>query len=85
LAGLPIIARLNAGTDLSTLIHNAQAGFSIEGEDSYTLMQQKVELMIANPVLYKDMSKNALRLAKDMFDPKHTVQKIIQSTTDKTS
>jgi glycosyltransferase involved in cell wall biosynthesis len=65
-AGLPVLARTNAGNDLATLIAREHVGYACVGDTPDTL-QSLAEQLCNNRSLRDEMSSNARRLAQSAF------------------
>jgi glycosyltransferase involved in cell wall biosynthesis len=77
-AGLPVLARVNPGTDLAHLIAEEKIGFAYDGND-VTVLCRFVEELIGDPVTYADMSARGRRLADRMFSSERAVRQIVSS------
>jgi glycosyltransferase involved in cell wall biosynthesis len=78
LAGLPVLACVNQGTDLMKLINDKYVGQAFD-TSSHESLREFIERLIDNPSEYKLMSENGLNLAKTMFSSKNAVNQIIAS------
>lgn len=76
LAGLPVIARVNPGTDLAHLITNEGVGRVYDG-DTADVLSKFVEEIADNKQVYSTMSSRGRNLAANMFSPDKTVSQII--------
>jgi glycosyltransferase involved in cell wall biosynthesis len=75
LAGLPVLARVNPGTDLAQLINNEGVGRAYNCEAAHPL-REFIEYIIDQPRLYAKMSSNGLALAARMFSADQVVRQI---------
>jgi glycosyltransferase involved in cell wall biosynthesis len=75
-AGLPVLAYVNAGTDLIGLVERAKVGVAFSG-DALQDMHAAAHEFLDNPQYYSAMSVNAHRLADDMFSPQAAVHQIL--------
>lgn len=64
--GLPILASVNPGNDLATLLHNSGAGIACEAGDDRCLWEAALKLS-ADAVLREQMGKNSRELLKSKF------------------
>jgi glycosyltransferase involved in cell wall biosynthesis len=78
LAGLPVLARVNHGTDLMQLINDENVGKAYASSSSEPL-RVFIERLIDNPTEHELMSKNGLNLAKTMFSSKKAANQIMAS------
>lgn len=79
LAGLPVLARVNQGTDLMQLINDERVGSAFDSSCPEQL-GKFIERLINNPAEYKAMSGNCLGLAKRMFSSINAVNQIMASS-----
>ena len=75
-AGLPILARINAGTDLGTIIENEGVGRAFSGE-SLTEFKRISDQLIDNPEERRSMSLRCRSLSARMFSPASAVRRIL--------
>lgn len=75
LAGLPVLARVNAGTDLAHLIENEGVGRVYVGE-SVQVFSTFAEEIIDSLVEHKEMASRGRALAERMFSPATAVRQI---------
>lgn len=75
LAGLPVLARVNSGTDLAHLINDEGVGRAYDTE-SVDALSQFVEETIEHPTRYTTMASRGRALAASMFSPEEAVKKI---------
>lgn len=75
LAGLPVLARVNPGTDIAHLINNEGVGCAYDGE-SLRPLYEFISQMINQPEKYTGMSSRGLALAARMFSPDRVVRQI---------
>jgi glycosyltransferase involved in cell wall biosynthesis len=78
LASLPVLARLNAGTDLGHLIEDEGVGKVYVG-DSVAELKTLAEEIIYNQKHYGYMASRGRDLAKKMFSSKNAVDQIIDT------
>ena len=78
LAGLPVLARVNAGTDLAHLIENEDVGRVYVGNHVDPLRQFAEELA-DSPFTHERMAAQGRSLGARMFSPKTAVRQIIAS------
>lgn len=83
LAGLPVLARVNQGTDLMQLINDERVGSAFDSSCPEQL-GKFIERLINNRAEYKAMSGNGLGLAKRMFSSINAVNQIMASSLDAT-
>ena len=81
LAGLPVLARVNQGTDLMKLINDEHVGQAFDSSLPEPLCQF-IQRLINNPAEYEAMSRNGLALAKRMFSSTNAVNQIMSSLLD---
>lgn len=79
LAGLPVLARVNQGTDLMQLINDERVGSAFDSSCPEQL-GKFIERLINNPAECKVMSENGLGLAKRMFSSTNAVNQIMASS-----
>lgn len=77
-AGLPVLARVNAGTDLVSLIEGEGVGLVYVGEDIHEF-KSTAEKIIDDPNQYKKMAYRGPKLAKERFSTTAAVNQIIQA------
>lgn len=82
IAGLPVLACVNHGTDLMKLINDEQVGKAFDSSLPQPLCKF-IELLIDDPVEYELMSKNGVNLAKRMFSSRNAVNQIMGSHVTK--
>jgi glycosyltransferase involved in cell wall biosynthesis len=80
-AGLPVLARVNAGNDLSTLIQREYVGFAYVGESVESLASLATRLC-DDDVLRKDMSGNAGKVAENSFSVDAAAGTIIKALSE---
>jgi len=78
IAGLPVLARVNANTDLIEVIHQQGVGRAYVGE-SVKDFKEIAEEIIDNSTQYQQMASRALILAKEKFSTPTAVSQIIQT------
>lgn len=81
LAGLPVLARVNQGTDLMQLINDERVGQAFDSTFPEPL-RKFMERLINNPAEYEAMSRNGQALAKRMFSSTYAANQIIASSLD---
>jgi hypothetical protein len=81
LSGLPVIARVNQGTDLMRLINNLNVGRAFDTEDMEPL-RTFFEHLTNSPMEYETMSKNGQFLAETMFSTRKAMNQIIGYSLD---
>jgi glycosyltransferase involved in cell wall biosynthesis len=81
LAGLPVLARVNAGTDLAHLIENEGVGRVYVGE-SVAALRILAEELADSSVAYEKMASRGRFLAERMFSPATAVRQIIATAPD---
>ena len=77
-AGLPVLARINAGNDLAALIGKEHVGYAYVGESPDSL-QSLAEQLCDSRTLREEMSSNALRLAQSEFSVTAAVKQITKA------
>jgi len=78
-ASLPVLARVNAGTDLAHLIEDEGVGKVYVGH-SVVELKKLAEEIIENQTIYEKMVSRGQNLAKRMFSSKTAVKQIINAT-----
>ena len=78
LASLPVLARVNPGTDLAHLIEEEGLGKVYVG-DSVVELRALAEEIIYNQKSYEKMASRGQKLAKKMFSSKTAAQQIINT------
>jgi glycosyltransferase involved in cell wall biosynthesis len=81
LAGLPVLARVNKGTDLMRIINDENVGQAFDTERIDPL-RDFLDRLINNPVEYQTMSKNGRGLAGRIFSTRNAVSQIIGYSSD---
>ena len=76
--GLPVLARVNAGTDLAGVIENERVGKAYVGDRVDELKRLAVEL-IDDDAMRQAMSERAQQLGQAMFSPASAAGQIIAS------
>jgi glycosyltransferase involved in cell wall biosynthesis len=79
-AGLPVLARVNAGTDLAQVIERERVGRVSTG-DSVEPLVAAAEQLAENAADYGNMVRNAKALAASMFSAETAVLQIVASLT----
>jgi len=77
-AGLPVLAHINAGTDLEKVIEKNQIGFA-SSENNCNAMVHFVRSIIDDSKTYSKMSKNAEKLFKKQYTTRKAAGEILQS------
>jgi glycosyltransferase involved in cell wall biosynthesis len=75
---LPILASLNPGNDLSSVLHSFQAGFSVETGDLPSLVEGAVRLA-KDPGLRRCLGANSRRLLETRFSDTAAARQITES------
>jgi glycosyltransferase involved in cell wall biosynthesis len=78
LAGLPVLARINADTDLMKLIEESKVGRVFVGE-SIEIFSTIAKEMVDTPTVNKAMGLRGSLLAKGMFSSETAVRQIVAS------
>ncbi len=76
LAGLPVLARVNAGTDLAELIEHEQVGHAYVGSDVEVLADFAIELA-DDAARYARLSDHGRSLGRRMFSPEAAAKQIL--------
>jgi glycosyltransferase involved in cell wall biosynthesis len=79
--GLPVLARLNGGTDLERLIEDAGVGRAYVGH-SVDELKRLVEVLADDDALRKTMSERGTQLGHSMFSPETAAKQIVASIED---
>jgi glycosyltransferase involved in cell wall biosynthesis len=79
--GLPVLARVNGGTDLEKLIEHAGVGKAYVGH-SVDELKRLVEELADEDALRKTMSERGMRLGHSMFSPETAAKQIVASMAD---
>ena len=82
LAGLPVLASVNQGTDLMQLINDENVGHCFDCSSPEPL-REFIERLIENPAEHKLMSENGLNLAKTMFSSSKAANQIMESLLER--
>ena len=84
LASLPVLARVNSGTDLAHLIEDEGVGKVYIGEsvEEFRILAQEI---VCNQVSYELMSSNGLKLAESVFSTTSAVHQILTTYLDNSS
>lgn len=80
-AGLPVLARINAGNDLEALIHDEGLGYVVVGDQPEELLRQ-AEALIASPALRSRMGVAGQSLVQRIFSPASVVRQIVKGLTE---
>jgi glycosyltransferase involved in cell wall biosynthesis len=78
MAGLPVLARINADTDLMKLIEEKDVGRVFVGE-SIEMLKKIAEQMVDYPVIGEAMGLRGRILGREMFSPETAVRQIVAS------
>jgi glycosyltransferase involved in cell wall biosynthesis len=76
MAGIPVLARVNSGTDLMRLINDEGVGRALDSTNPEPL-REFLELLIDNPAEYEAMSRSGRVLATRMFSSSNAVNQIV--------
>ena len=76
--GLPVLARINAGTDLKKLIEDEQVG-SVYVGNSVDALKRLAEHLADNDSLRESISERGKALGRSMFSPEAAAMQIIAS------
>lgn len=79
IAGLPVIARVNQGTDLMELINRERVGAAFDSSESSRL-HESIDRLLKSPEEYDAISLNGRKLARQMFSSSNAVRQIIASS-----
>jgi len=77
-AGLPVLARVNHGTDLVNVIENEGVGIAYTGESVRTL-GTLTEDLVDNAEAWEEMSKHGKGLARRVFSPTTACEQILEA------
>ncbi|WP_249209952.1 glycosyltransferase family 4 protein [Bradyrhizobium manausense] len=77
--GVPVLARVNPGTDLMTLIETEQVGKVYVG-NSVNELKELAEQLMDDEALRQSMSERGRELGRSMFSPAVAAQQIVAST-----
>ncbi|MCZ6664117.1 MAG: glycosyltransferase family 4 protein, partial [Gammaproteobacteria bacterium] len=80
LAGLPVLARVNPGTDLAHLINDEGVGRAYDSVSAVAL-REFLEDIADRPAEYAAMASRGRALAASMFSPDKVVRQIIRTAT----
>ena len=80
-AGLPVLARVNAGNDLIGMIEKDQVGLAYVGDSSGSL-ELLAKQLCDDTVLRQEMSSNALRLARSAFSVTAVARQITTAVSE---
>jgi glycosyltransferase involved in cell wall biosynthesis len=75
-AGLPVLARINAGNDLEALINDSGVG-RVVAREAPDELRRHAEALVIGVAERKAMAQRGLRLAEDMFSPAEAVRRVI--------
>ncbi|PJJ96601.1 glycosyltransferase WbuB [Lysobacteraceae bacterium NML91-0213] len=75
-AGLPVLARINAGNDLEDLIHSEGVGLAVSGDDQDRLLAHACT-MVDDAVARERMACKGRELGQRMFSPAQAVRQVI--------
>lgn len=76
--GLPVLARVNGGTDLERLIEDEQVGKAYAGS-SVGELKRLAEVLVDNDALRHSMSGRGRQLGRRMFSPATAARQIVTS------
>ena len=76
--GLPVLARVNAGTDLERLIEDEQVGKVCVG-NSVSELKRLAEQLADDEALRQSLSQHGKELGRLMFSPSAAAQQIVRS------
>lgn len=79
-AGLPVLARINAGNDLEGLINDEGVGHVVTGDQPDELLRH-AEALLGNPALRSRMGTAGRALAHRMFSPAAIVRQVVSGLT----
>jgi glycosyltransferase involved in cell wall biosynthesis len=79
--GLPVLARVNGGTDLERLIEDEQVGKVYAG-NSVAELKRLAEELVENDALRHSMSERGRQLGSRMFSPATAARQIVLSLTE---
>lgn len=82
LAGLPVVARVNPGTDLEHLINSEGVGRAFDGQSSDALCRF-LEEIADSPERHAAMASRGRALAASMFSPEQTVRQIVSLAAER--
>lgn len=82
LAGLPVVARVNPGTDLEYLINSEGVGRAFDDRSSDALCRF-VEEIADSPERHAVMASRGRALAASMFSPEQTVRQILSLAAER--
>ena len=77
-AGLPVLAKINKGTDLASLIEKEGVGYVYTGGEIYEF-QHLAEELIDNKKKLREMSERGQALSCSMFSSYHAARQIVTS------
>lgn len=77
-AGLPVLARVNAGNDLAGLVRSEGVGRVVEGNDPDQLLMQAEEL-VGDAALRMAMGQRGRDLARRLFAPEAAAEQIVRA------
>jgi O26-antigen biosynthesis N-acetyl-L-fucosamine transferase len=78
--GMPVLASINAGNDLSTILERNAAGLCISNGDDQEFL--RTALTLANDAdLRRNMGKNSRRLLEEVFSAEKASRQILRSAT----
>jgi glycosyltransferase involved in cell wall biosynthesis len=79
-AGLPVLARVNAGNDLTHVIENECVGYAYVGE-SLDSLQKLAEQLCDDQTAREAMSRNARNLARNLFSVTAAAKQIVAAVS----
>lgn len=77
-AGLPVLANVNAGTDLVKVIEKSRIGYAFS-ENNCDIVVNCVRFIIDDAKTYSEMSKNAKDLFKNQYTTRKAAKEILRS------
>ena len=83
-AGIPIVAGVNKGAEIISLINNEKIGFA-ESADNHEKIAACIRLLVDNPALRRSMGKQSRQLLREMFSTKNAVRVITEGLINKGS
>ena len=77
--GIPVLARVNAGNDLETLISDRSVGCVTNGNDPVERLYDQARKLAGDVKMRRRMSVNSRALAKEMFSSMSATTQILRS------
>lgn len=78
--GLPVLARVNAGNDLETLINDERVGVAVHSESAAPL-KDEFERLLADPAAHRAMAERGRDLSQRMFSTASAVRHVVGAVT----